>query len=109
MKSLAIVFAASIAAVGNCEAQTTPSDSSSGSMPVRSGSEYDILSFVPQGSSNTVYMLRCKNGTTVCNYKWDEICVTGKATNTNPLGTPDTAPGYMRDRENRPMRIFICM
>jgi len=75
--------------------------------PVNTGDEYDIVSLkTPFG--DTVYGLRCKNGTTNCNYKWDSLCKVGVAKNSDPLGGISDVPGYSRDGDNRPIRMFVC-
>ena len=67
-----------------------------------------IIKSYTSKSGNKVQVLICKNGTTNCNYKWDDLCEAGKAYNADPEGDEDQAPAYMRDSNNVPMRIFIC-
>jgi hypothetical protein len=69
--------------------------------------DYIIKSYTSK-SGNKVNVLICKNGTTNCNYRWNDLCESGKAYNANPEGNEDEAPAYMRDSNNVPMRIFIC-
>jgi len=70
-------------------------------------SDYKISSYVSK-SDNTVYVVFCNNGTTMCNYSWDSLCKEGAAHNSDPEGIEVTAPGYMRANNGAPMRMFIC-
>ena len=75
--------------------------------PVNVGEEYDVVSLkTPFG--DTVYGIRCKNGTTNCKYKWESLCKAGTAKNSDPLGGISDVPGYSRDGGNRPVRMFVC-
>lgn len=75
--------------------------------PVNIGEEYDVVQLKTR-FGDTIFGLRCKNGTTDCNYKWDVLCEIGSANNTSPLGGTSDVPGYSRDGDNRPIRLFVC-
>lgn len=72
-----------------------------------STSAYEIFSFTAK-SGKTVYGLQCRDGSTLCHYKWETLCAQGKTMNSDPDGNIDAAPAYARDRQNRPFRMFIC-
>jgi len=59
-------------------------------------------------SDNKVYVVYCKNGTTTCNYVWDELCDEGQAHNADPEGSEMESSAFMRNKNNEPLRIFIC-
>lgn len=59
-------------------------------------------------SNKEVFEVVCDNGTTMCNYSWDSLCHEGAAHNSDPDGNETEAPGYIRDPQGIPSRIFIC-
>lgn len=75
--------------------------------PISADAEYDIL-FAKTQAGQPIYALVCNNGTTNCNYKWNSLCKDGTAQNSDPTGNVSDAPAYVRDKNNRPMRVFVC-
>lgn len=74
---------------------------------VTSGSEYVVRSYISK-SGNQVYLLICKNKTTMCNYQWATLCTKGIAIDVDPEGNEIQGPGYSRNSQNIPMRMFRC-
>jgi hypothetical protein len=73
------------------------------------GSDYQVLTVKSPINGQPVHLLSCANGTTDCAYKWNDLCATGKATNTDPTGAVGgDAPAYIRDKSGNPMRMFVC-
>lgn len=72
------------------------------------GADYRVITVKSPVNGQPVHLLICNNGTTECSYKWNELCVQGQATNTDPMGGVGEAPAYMRDKTGAPMRMFVC-
>jgi hypothetical protein len=73
------------------------------------GAEYKVITVKSPRDGKPVHLLICKNGTAQCSYKWDQLCESGKAQNTNPLGgIGGDVPAFIRNGEGTPMRMFVC-
>jgi hypothetical protein len=75
--------------------------------PVEPNADYDVLVYKTK-TGEPLYALVCDSGTTECNYKWASLCKDGAAQNSDPWGEVIPVPGYSRDKNNRPMRMFVC-
>lgn len=95
--NLHIYFAALITAtLAGCATPVGPSTST-----------YEIFSFTGK-SGKVVYGLQCRGGGMMCNYEWKSLCTQGKTMDSDPDGNVIDSPGYGRDRQNRPFRMFVC-
>lgn len=100
MRSIYLAVALSIAALG-AVAQTAavpPEDAG-----------YRVLTVKSPINGQPVHLLSCLNGTTDCAYKWENLCATGKAANTDPTGViGGGGPAYILDKAGNSMRMFVC-
>lgn len=99
----------SVVAFGNgCATPPNPASAQiTQSGPVTLGPEYVVSGYVSK-SGNQVYLLKCKNKTTLCYYEWETLCKQGTAKNVDPEGNVIEAPGYVRDKDNTPLLMFAC-
>jgi len=73
------------------------------------GANYRINRLVSPATGETIYFLRCDNGTTRCAYDWNRLCENGKPLNADLLkGAGGTEPAFIRDRDGTPLRMFVC-
>ena len=71
--------------------------------------DYRINRFVSPATGETIYFLRCDNGTTRCAYDWNRLCDGGRPLNADMLkGTGGKEPAFIRDKDGTPLRMFVC-
>ena len=76
-------------------------------LPEFSNTQYDIL-VLERPTGVIIYGIRCKNGGTLCEYNFKNLCKEGVARSSDPDGNIISWPGYSRDKDNRPIEMFIC-
>jgi hypothetical protein len=77
--------------------------------PPAPGADYKINNFTSPATGQTLYFLRCDNGTTQCSYDWSRLCENGQALNADPLkGFGGKEASFIRDKDGTPLRMFIC-
>jgi hypothetical protein len=87
---------------------TSPAFAQTAAEPAQ-GSEYKINKFISPATGQTIYFLRCNNGTTTCAYDWNNLCGNGKPFNADLLkGAGGKEPAFIRDKDGTPLRMFVC-
>ncbi|HEX7951954.1 MAG TPA: hypothetical protein VF523_02670 [Burkholderiales bacterium] len=74
------------------------------------GAGYRINKVILKASGETIYFLRCDDGTTHCAYDWNKLCLGGRPLNADPLkGVGGSEAAFVRDEDGTPVRMFVCV